>query len=89
MFDELARLRFFIPKPNGMYPKRTDKYPCVVMENVGSDGENRCVVRGKFPDRNNAEIFLNAVRALYVVKMKEEMGKVIEQAVADQNAAVV
>lgn len=84
MFDELARLRFFIPKPNGKFPKRADKYPCIVMENVGTDGENRCIIRGRFPDRSNAEIFLNAVRALYIAKMKEEMGKIIEQAVVER-----
>jgi len=85
MFEELARLRFFIPKPNGLFPKRTDKYPLVVMENVGTDAENKCIIRGKFPDRVNAEIFLNALRSLYVAKMKEEMAKVISETVAEQN----
>lgn len=84
MFDELARLRFFIPKPNGMFPKRGDKWPFVVMENVGTDGENKCVVLGKFSDRNNAEIFLNAIRALYVAKMKSEMEKVISETIKDE-----
>lgn len=88
MFDELARLRFFIPNHQKGYPKRNDKYPVVVMETLGKvgDNDNKCIIRGKFPDRSNAEIFLNAVRALYVAKMKEEMGKVIEEAVAERDA---
>jgi hypothetical protein len=80
MFEELARLRFFIPKPFAKGGRYTDKYPWVVLENI-ADGEN--VVRGKFPDENHALIFLNALRNLYVGKMKEEAAKIIEQTVKE------
>jgi hypothetical protein len=88
MFDELARLRFFIPNHKKGYPKYNDKYPVVVMETLGKvgDNENKCIIRGKFPDRNNAEIFLNALRTIYAGKMREEMAKVISQTVEEQNS---
>ena len=83
MFEETARLKFFIPKPFMKGGRYTDKYPFVVCENV-SEGNN--IVRGKFPDEENAQIFLAALRERYVTAMKVEMTQIINQTVAEQKA---
>ena len=81
MFEELARLRFFIPKPFVKNKRYTDKYPFVVMEAV-KEGEN--IIRGKFPDEDNAKLFLDLLRTRFVNAAKAQMQNTIEEAIHEQ-----
>ncbi len=79
MLEDIARMRFFIPKPFVKHGKHTDKYPYVVMENIA---EETNTIHGKFPDEKNAQLFLELLRRLYVEKLKTEFTQAIEAEVA-------
>lgn len=80
MFEEIARLKFYIPKPFVKNGRHTDKYPFVVMESL----ENGNIIRGKFPDKESAEIFLEVLRSRYIVNFKNQMIEVVEQTIEEQ-----
>lgn len=65
LMKRLARLKFFIPKPFAQRHggKTADKYPHVVLESV-EDGKS--VVRGKFAEKEYAELFRDLLRQMYI-----------------------
>ncbi len=81
MFEEMARLKFFIPKPF-LTPKYKDKFPHVVMESVSDDEKN---VIGKFREERHAKVFLDSIRKDFIKLMKEEMLKTIEEVEEDED----
>lgn len=68
VFQEIANLRFFIPKPFKKAGKHTDKYPYAVLEKTGDD---EYVTHGKFPTEENAKLFLDVIRAKYAELIAE------------------
>ncbi len=82
MFEELARLKFFIPKQNPKYRYKNDNWPFVVMENIA---DQQYEVRGKFAEEKYALIFLEQLRNLYVAQLKAEAMKMIEETVQEQS----